>query len=242
MSYRLFIQSGPLQGRSFPIQDGSVIGRSSADISINDPKMSGRHAKFVLGTDGEITLMDLGSTNGLQVGGKKLTQVVLYPGLIVKIGGTLFQIQGEGPPAQPEPSLQPPSPPIIRPKQTKVWSDFLADFSLKATKNVRENLTELLPFNPLLVLTVTRGIQSGEVWHFGYGPRQIGLSSLDFHIFDESAPPLTFTVTPQGSLAKFSTDFPDQVRLNGHSVSAELLKSGDEICLFSSTIKVSYKE
>ncbi len=56
---------GPLSGMSFPLTDsGSVIGRhSTADISLNDGQISGRHA-WVGMVNGKPVVRDQGSTNG----------------------------------------------------------------------------------------------------------------------------------------------------------------------------------
>jgi len=71
---------------------GLVVGRGSeADLRINDPGVSRRHAEFrVARTRGlpEVTVVDLGSTNGTLVEGRRVDQASLDDGATVRIGNT----------------------------------------------------------------------------------------------------------------------------------------------------------
>ena len=71
---------------------GVVVGRGSeADLRINDPGVSRRHAEFrVTGGRGtpSISVADLGSTNGTLVDGHRVTEVELHDGSTVRIGNT----------------------------------------------------------------------------------------------------------------------------------------------------------
>jgi pSer/pThr/pTyr-binding forkhead associated (FHA) protein len=82
---------------------GLVIGRGAeADLRINDPGVSRRHAEFrVMGRAGtpEITVADLGSTNGTLVDGKRVTEAPVRDGSVVRIGSTDVSVRfarGEG--------------------------------------------------------------------------------------------------------------------------------------------------
>ncbi|MGI3784972.1 MAG: FhaA domain-containing protein, partial [Janthinobacterium lividum] len=65
-----------VNGMRHPLQaPGLVIGRGTeADLRINDPGISRRHAEIRVGqsTDGSIDIVDLGSTNGITVDGQKV--------------------------------------------------------------------------------------------------------------------------------------------------------------------------
>jgi len=71
---------------------GLVVGRGSeADLRINDPGVSRRHAEFrVSRTRGlpEVSVVDLGSTNGTLVDGRRVDQAPLDDGSTVRIGNT----------------------------------------------------------------------------------------------------------------------------------------------------------
>lgn len=60
-------------GRSHRLKLGqNVVGRESADVLLPDKTVSRRHARLEVGEDGALTLEDLSSTNGTQVGGDVL--------------------------------------------------------------------------------------------------------------------------------------------------------------------------
>lgn len=71
---------------------GLVIGRGSeADLRINDPGVSRRHAEIKVvgsGDDIAITIDDLGSTNGIIVNGSKVKHAELDDGSRIEIGST----------------------------------------------------------------------------------------------------------------------------------------------------------
>jgi hypothetical protein len=70
---------------------GLVIGRGSeADLRINDPGISRRHAEIRVGqsSDGSIDIVDLGSTNGITVDGQKVRHATLAEGSRIEIGTT----------------------------------------------------------------------------------------------------------------------------------------------------------
>jgi Protein of unknown function (DUF3662)/FHA domain len=80
---------------------GIVIGRGNdADLRINDPGVSRRHAEIRIypgdptgtGTP-QVSVVDLGSTNGLLVNGHKVSQATLDDGATVKIGNTTMTIR-----------------------------------------------------------------------------------------------------------------------------------------------------
>lgn len=75
-----------------------VVGRGTdADVRVNDPGVSRRHAEFGIttGRDGGIRLAvrDLGSTNGVLVDGAKVAQSPLDDGSVVKVGNTTLTVR-----------------------------------------------------------------------------------------------------------------------------------------------------
>jgi Protein of unknown function (DUF3662)/FHA domain len=82
-----------VNGTRHPLQPpGLVIGRGSdADLRINDPGISRRHAQIRVNTAGpkvQIDIVDLGSTNGIVVNGQRVQQAVLQEGSRIEIGST----------------------------------------------------------------------------------------------------------------------------------------------------------
>ncbi|KAB2813127.1 DUF2662 domain-containing protein [Pimelobacter simplex] len=90
-----------VNGTQHPLQaPGLVVGRGSeADLRINDPGVSRRHAEFLITTEqaagvapGEgpvhVEVHDMGSTNGIRVDGQKVARATLRDGSRVQIGHT----------------------------------------------------------------------------------------------------------------------------------------------------------
>jgi len=74
---------------------GLVVGRGSeADLRINDPGVSRRHAEFRVDGD-RIGVRDLGSTNGLVVDGEHTTKAMLHDGSTVRVGNTTLTVTTE---------------------------------------------------------------------------------------------------------------------------------------------------
>ena len=79
---------------------GLVVGRGTdADLRINDPGISRRHVEFRIrqatverGGDPELSVHDLGSTNGMIVNGTKTREATLYGGSTVRIGNTTMTV------------------------------------------------------------------------------------------------------------------------------------------------------
>lgn len=88
-----------VNGTKHPLQPpGLVVGRGTeADVRINDPGVSRRHAEFtVTGSPAgalTISVRDLGSTNGLLVDGHRMSATQLRDGSVVRIGSTTLTVR-----------------------------------------------------------------------------------------------------------------------------------------------------
>src|SRR5688500_3110890 len=90
----IFLITGQAIGRKFRMRAGQILfaGRSaSTDIFIDENLVSRRHAKFAWLND-EVKVMDLGSTNGTFVNGRKVQAATLKSGDKVQIGQTLMKV------------------------------------------------------------------------------------------------------------------------------------------------------
>ncbi len=80
---------------------GLVVGRGTeAGLRINDPGISRQHIEFQInsgrfqrGSSPELSVRDLGSTNGMQVDGHQVGEAALYNGSTVKIGNTTLVVR-----------------------------------------------------------------------------------------------------------------------------------------------------
>jgi predicted component of type VI protein secretion system len=88
VQYRLVVKAGPDEGRLIEINKPLlIIGRDpAADIQINDPEISRKHAK-ITNQGGPVTIEDLGSTNGTFVNNARIAGPYhLRPGEIIYLG------------------------------------------------------------------------------------------------------------------------------------------------------------
>ncbi len=74
------------------VPPGLVVGRGAdADLRLNDPGVSRRHALITVGGTEDrpvVTIEDLGSTNGVIVNGTKVTKTALREGARIELGNT----------------------------------------------------------------------------------------------------------------------------------------------------------
>ena len=69
----------------------ATIGRSKeAECVLSDPNVSRRHAELRRAQNGDWTIADLGSTNGIKVNGRRVSSARLGPGDQVTVGTTTF--------------------------------------------------------------------------------------------------------------------------------------------------------
>ncbi len=101
-----------VNGMKHPLEPpGLVVGRGSdADLRINDPAVSRRHVEIrVYPGSGapQVSVVDLGSTNGMLVNGQRVEQAILDDGATVKIGNTTMTIRfvNQGHPIEGEPHV-----------------------------------------------------------------------------------------------------------------------------------------
>jgi hypothetical protein len=82
-----------VNGENLPLSPpGIVVGRGNdADVRVDDPGVSRRHLEVRVqeGPDGpQVSVQDLGSTNGVLVDGRRVDQATLTDGATIRIGNT----------------------------------------------------------------------------------------------------------------------------------------------------------
>ncbi|MCZ7681980.1 MAG: FHA domain-containing protein [Sandaracinaceae bacterium] len=93
----LLVERGPDKGREFVLQEGeNGIGRGiDNDVILADVAVSRRH--LVVVREGEtLRLRDLGSGNGTQVNGKRVSSMVLADGDRIELGETVMAVRTPG--------------------------------------------------------------------------------------------------------------------------------------------------
>ena len=93
--HRLQFTAGPLAGHRVEVTSVLVLGREAADLVIEDPQVSRRHASVRPAGDG-LEIEDLGSLNGTWVNGARVTgKVRLALGDQVRVGDSFFEVEAE---------------------------------------------------------------------------------------------------------------------------------------------------
>ncbi len=222
------IVEGTNEGSRIQVTEGMTIGRSKADIVIKDPKVSSTHAEIAINTKGQLVLVDLESSNGIHISGRRVKKVTLLPGVIFEIGRTQFKV-------------------IVVEEEQAANFEIFVTWRSKAVNGVRNaaiedsrNATKPERFSPALKLQFVQGIQTDEEIILGYGPRQAGADSLDIELMDEEAPREAFELLPGPGMVKLKIKALGRVTLNNKAIDAEMLKDGDLISVGTTLIKVSY--
>jgi pSer/pThr/pTyr-binding forkhead associated (FHA) protein len=92
--HRLRFVAGPLAGQEVEVTAVLVLGRQAADLVIDDPQVSRRHASVRPAGDG-LEVEDHGSLNGTWVNGARVSGVTrLASGDRVVLGDTTFEVEG----------------------------------------------------------------------------------------------------------------------------------------------------
>ena len=86
--------SGAQLGKCHSLKKSNIIGRSpDCEIKLIDDNVSRKHARLdVIG--GALKITDMGSANGCQINGTKITSAYARPGDVLKIGLIEFRING----------------------------------------------------------------------------------------------------------------------------------------------------
>jgi pSer/pThr/pTyr-binding forkhead associated (FHA) protein len=92
--HRLRVVAGPLAGREIEVTAALVLGRQAADLLIDDPQVSRRHASVRPAGDA-LEVEDHGSRNGTWVNGTRIAGPTrLAPWDRVRLGDTAFEVEG----------------------------------------------------------------------------------------------------------------------------------------------------
>lgn len=98
---KLVVLSEGLTGRSYELKvDKTTVGRLDDNaFQIPEQSVSSHHCEILLkGSD--VVIKDLNSTNGTFINGEKVTEQVLKPGQILKLGQVEMRLETDGAAAQ----------------------------------------------------------------------------------------------------------------------------------------------
>lgn len=245
MSLFLKVTQGPLVGQTHEISHGFKIGRDRGDLVLKDQKASGFHAYIEKRDDDVFYVVDNYSKNGTFVDGQKAHRRILKAGVRIQIGDSVLEVVDPDPKALPleAPTVVAPSPTSEPEAKNKrlTWTNILIQFTEQALNSAVDRPNGSLKlFEPELHLRFIRGLQMDTQWRLHYGPRRIGNESIDLPIFEPHAPALCFEVVPSENGPQFQTQFPDIVRINGQKNGRVVLRQGDIISIYETSIEVDF--
>ena len=91
------ITEGPLAGTRVTVESEMVVGRAGADITIQDPEISRRHASLKP-QNGGLEIRDLESANGTVVNGAAIDRpTTLHNGDVITLGHTSITVEAATP-------------------------------------------------------------------------------------------------------------------------------------------------
>jgi len=101
---KLVILNQGMTGRTFEVNvDRTTVGRVEDNtFQVADPSVSSHHAEILL-RGPELLVRDLGSTNGTFINGEKISEAVLRPGQVLRLGQVELKID-DGTPAPVAPA------------------------------------------------------------------------------------------------------------------------------------------
>jgi len=98
--------------------NSTTVGRADGNLfQIIEPSVSGRHCEILL-RGNEVVVRDLTSTNGTFIKGERITEAILKPGQILRLGRVNLRLEASTPVASPAPGA--PSPSVPKPASAPV--------------------------------------------------------------------------------------------------------------------------
>jgi hypothetical protein len=222
VAINLRIESGEQEGEVFRLRDGLRVGRQGVEIIVKDPKVSAAHCRVEQDRTGRLFLTDLGSSNGIKVDNQKRDKLRLIPGVKFTLGSTEILVIDD-----------------VLNLATGMSQLALTLEKLGNAPPARKN-RGTVPFTRPVLVEALGGAQLGESRTFGFGPRSIGTNSIDFLIKEFDLADASFTITPEGSDVRYSSDNPRLVKLNSRGISTEILKGHDTVQIGDTLLLIKF--
>jgi FHA domain len=148
------VKTGPEAGRRVELGVEVVIGRQDADLVLDDPEVSRRHA-VLRRSGGSVVIEDLDSTNGTFVKGERIGRpVTVGAGDQVRVGRTTLEIEHDRRAAETvvSPTLQPDQ---IRSAEARPSGDLLVE---------HEDVSSTQPLPSRMLEARLRPARSKRIW------------------------------------------------------------------------------
>ncbi len=227
----------------FKIVDGLIIGRSEGEVQLPDPMVSTRHAAVKYSKKEGWHILDLGSRNGIISDGRRLRHLQIKHGVKFMIGKASFKIIDiEDTTARPiEATASMVDDELSLIKETEAgWKESLSRLTRGVEQAIKDSPKNLSPFKPMVNLKFVRGLQYPSDWTIGYGPREFGRGTPEFHLFEPECPEKGFSLAPSTNGVVFESFDTEKVLLNGKATKSDIIKAGDEIDVLGTKIVITF--
>jgi pSer/pThr/pTyr-binding forkhead associated (FHA) protein len=235
MFLKLKVIRGLLTGNEFTIKDEIIIGRSRADLSLNDPNASSPHAKIYTVSQGLVIIEDLDSSNGLYVNTDRVKRKELKRGDIITIGKTQLEVLLVGKDEAGALAEQP-----AEGFDQNSWQNVVISALQKHLTAAALSQNKAKGFFPPLKLEVIQGLQTGHVWHLGFGPRVLGSQCGDLQLSDQGCPPQAFELTSLENGSVNIKSLCSDLKVNEKEQNNYRLSNGDVISCGTVRLRVTF--
>ena len=140
MAFYLYLTLGPLDGKRIRLRHKLTLGRTGAHINLQDPKVSNIHAQVLKDEEGNWSVRDIGSRNGVYYEGNRCKRIVLKEGMSIFIGDHKLTLQWVDKKEQASKKN------ALKPWK---WKENLLNFCHDITSQVQNTERHILPFTPL---------------------------------------------------------------------------------------------
>ncbi len=245
---RAFLQivAGHRAGTQIPLPETVplVIGRKKGDVILDDPLVSGVHARIIF-RDGAWVVQDLSSTNGTMVDGRLVREAALRPGNELAIGSCrmILFLGGD------EESVAPGQPSAAQQQLEIAWllDEELVDVKAgpDRTRSHGDVIGQDLRLPPGMnaVLEVVAGQDAGKVFRFTRGTVTIGRRAGEIPLTDPevSRRHTVIEVFGRGMIYLRDLGSTNGSFHNGRRVALGRLRSGDTLGVGRSVLKLHVK-
>lgn len=201
LHFKILDSTDPLViGNLTRLKPGLLIGRAKGNLIIEDERISSIHAEVQTNNQGEYFLVDKDSRNGIKVEGKRITKLLITPGIMFQIGNTLFEVVYK----ESAPIPEGPTPKEINQNNiTTETKDLLSSINVSSF-----NAQKPIFFNSAVKLTVIQGLQLDQKWRIEYGPYKFGSGCIGGLLIGDKMPKEVFEITygSSGTVLRTKTD------------------------------------
>jgi pSer/pThr/pTyr-binding forkhead associated (FHA) protein len=224
------VVEGPDQGLKFEVVNArTIIGRKNADLKLNDPTVSGKHA-FLEHVGGKLFVTDNKSTNGTNVNGEKVESGPVYNLDEIKVGDTRLLLS------------------VVEDKYGAFTQEYADEDSQESRVEIDESTMVTgplpnpeVPSNIQVVLEVIEGADKGKKFKVAFRSSVIGRGqNADFQLDDikVSNRHCQLEVHNKDKMTIKDLASSNGTRLNNRYVSAVKIRHGDLLQVGDTKIKL----